>query len=1056
MTGRQRSLSLLLSRVTSSFGIKMAAGRRRWWLWSSVAWLLLAAAAIARASAGEAVVSSVDPSDAAPQCVRLAPRILTARQKQLLCSPVSFVAAGTRRGYDGLDEGDVAMPAKCAVLALETRATRPLATKHENDSVLPHVLSLCAGARDMEPASCWLQFPTYQRHHHAATDTQSASPFIQVCRSAQDTAPAKCFQLWLRSSAFLLARDAQEAQPTAIRVCQSMRTHIMSEFAACVKKGARIVGAAAAFPLCEFVVPASDDGSQVAGNARRVIVDCARALARQRLPAVAIAEACARASPSPALSADVDDRQQKTIRPEACMLEAQRSLTQWMDATLFGNLCGQATQGLIAPVECAKMLKHDALRRLSSITSTLSSSSTQRRHQLSEFVARMCRGSVNANAVSACVQLLPPKTLSVTQVERLCSASAITRAKDASRTSEASNVFPAQCVARASPMLAMMARHRHSHSTKDESDRSALLLHLCEEATSAAPSECLASVQFDRRLSSELAVTLCARAGSDAPQKCLRRLERHISSSRLTVEDAATLCSDHDTVGHPNRAAECAERALRELGAHEPNTSKLVTDLCVHATSAVPAECLRQSPSTYALADKVALCRQAKSTDPARCAAQHLKRLTTSAQSRRLQIDLCHGATSQHPTQCALEAPYGMTAMEIVLLCRLAASSIPASCARAIAPSLRLPPEAAARVCSQATSTLPARCLSQEASMLLRRSDPITGSVIRRCRSAHAKLASLEITHVAYDCEQLRVNCPLSLTLRTLDQFNDEMATLSTGYLHVSAEYEASVDAEGALTDGAENASTSARWPLPSSAPTPRHAVLTGRTVVPIVNGSAVFSDLRFSSPGQFALTFRALPDGPEKVARIRIHADIEADSLVRRCHTLFLDQFQCVSTMTNNEQQYLKLPTPLFFRAADCHRHWVATSGGLAPLHPSRPLLFAMPRAVYAFLMYVHACKTLAGDALINPRCGLFQPCGRAARGHEQLGATWRDSRRGPARRAPRVPPAVARVAPGQVARRGAAARLAPPARGRLRARHAGVRRVAAVRSIMKREASR
>lgn len=954
----------------------MATGRRRRTCrhGPGLAGLLLAVAAVLRASEAVAAVSSLGPphldrgSDA--QCVHLAPRILTTQQKQLLCSSGRSDIGETGGGdaYDeDLDEGegDLTLPAKCAALALETRTTQPFATKRENKSVLPHVLDLCAGARDLEPVSCWLQFPTHQRHHQVTTDAYSTSPFIDVCRSAQDAAPAKCFQVWLRSSAFLLARYALDAQPTAIRVCRSLRTHMMSEFAVCVKKGVRLVGAAAAFPLCQFVVPGGEVDGQATASNRRAVVDCARTLARQRLPALAIADACARATSSLGLSAALDARQETTIRPEACMLEVQRSLTQWMDATLFGTLCDRAIQGATAPVECASMLKQDAHRRLDSLSSTSSTSQTQRRRQLSEFVARMCRGAVNASAVGACVQLLPSKTLSVAQAERLCSAAVITRSGGPNDASDG-NLFPAQCVARANPMLAMMARqrqHQRAHLAKDdnESDSAALMIRLCEKATSLAPSECLASTQFDRRLSTELVVALCARASSDAPQRNLRRLQQQISSNRLTVEDAVALCSDSDTTERPNRAADCAERALRELGAHVPGTSELVTDLCAQATSAAPAECFRQAPSIYSPTEKVALCRQANSTDPARCASQHLKRLSTSPQDHQHQIDLCRGATSQSPAQCAKEAPYGMSAREIVLLCRRATSAMPAICARAISPSLRLPPEAAARVCSQAASTLPARCLSQEASVLLRRSEPITGGVIHRCRAARAELVSLEITHVAYTCEQLRVNCPLSLTLRAFDQFSDEMPALSAGYLHASAEYEASLYDENVLSDGIGNASIPTRWPLHSST-TSRHPPLSGRTVVPIVNSTAVFSDLQFSSPGRFTLTFRVLPNGPEKIAWIRIHPDVEADSLVHRCHALFLDQFQCATNKdASSEQQYLKLPRQLFFQAADCHQHWAATTGGLAPLPASRQLLFSMPRAVYDFLMCACGIRTRA-----------------------------------------------------------------------------------------------
>lgn len=856
-----------------------------------------------------------------PECVQQAPRIFSQQQKQALC--VVVVDANN----DSVIRKDLTGPAKCAELALEARASQLAPSRRDNDSVLPHVLSLCAMADGPEPAACWVSFPSSIRHKKVESYAVAAFPPVEVCRHAQDPAPASCFQMWLRASTFMLSQEAQQAQTSALRVCQSVQLFMMSEFKLCVKQGIRVIGATSAFPLCQFASP--EEGL----SNRRAIIECARTLVRSRLPASAIATACSKASASPQLlSKATEITSPEPVRPESCMLAAQQSLKHWFDATRFGDLCYQATQGSNAPVECANALRQDATRLISQSGTSVS----RQLEELSDFVVNMCRHAEDQSSVVSCIRLMPPKMLSTHQIVRICSASAM-------RVKARSAIFiPAQCIARALPKLAIMERRQQQqqNSFVDEEDTAAMLLRLCENAVSFSPSDCLASAQADRRLSRPLAVSMCSKAESDAPQRCFRRLQPHLSSNRLTVEHGVLLCA-----GNSSARAECAEIALREIGTSISDASVLVAALCTHATSTAPAGCLRMAPRSYSLAEKVALCKRAQSSDPALCASKHIKRLPRAQH----QIELCQGALSLAPAYCALEAPFGMTAREIVLLCQRADSTAPATCARAISTSLRLPQEAAARACSKANSTLPGRCLNQEAMKLLRRSAPISEGVIEKCRSAQAEVSGLEILQVTYLCELLRVNCPLSLTLRALDQFGDEMPDLSTGYVHLKAQY------EGPLDDVM-------LYPLADPAPgwmtllltTTEAENLLGRSFVPLMSGTASFSDLRFASPGRFTLTFRALPNGPEKVARIHIYPDLHGAALARKCHALFFEQFQSARTQDQTyDQAMLMLPSRLYLHAADCERYWNSNIAGIVPIPSSRHLAFAMPRVVLEFLMY-------------------------------------------------------------------------------------------------------
>lgn len=878
-------------------------GDRKWLKCVAVALLVSCLSPLLTPVSALIDASTDHPDVLRSRCTLAAPRLMTNAEKERLCDLTAFDA--------GIDP---TLPSKCAALALAERASQVTPTKRDQERIMPHVLSLCSGARDLGPARCWLKFPPHKRLHIASS---FPSPFVDVCRSALDSGPAECFLQWLQLSSLLPKRDADNSLSNVTAVCRR-QTAPADAFAACVKQTAHAVGSTLAFSLCQFVSDTS----------RRPVVECAMKLARKRLPPTAIADGCARAT------ALVSTEEIAAIRPEVCMVAAQKQLGMWMDAAIFGILCDRAPAGTTTPVECASELR-DFERRILAPTPTSNHMTAQfRRRRTSELVARLCRLTTNGTAVAACVQLLPPQLLSADHIIRLCGSRGATPVT-AARLQTDMSTFPARCVTRAKTLMRFWSF--------DASDGAQLTLpealtRLCEGAESLAPSDCLAAAQYNRQLSPSLRISLCRHAISDAPTQCLRRLKSHLTSRRLTVDDAVKLCGSTDAHRNTIHAADCASAVLRDemLGLVPAITSTFVARLCHQATSTAPAACYRAAPPGTAAVDRVSLCHHAESIDPAKCASLRITRMTSND-----LLELCRHAASGAPGSCALEAPFGMPSKDIASLCAQATSTQPAACARTVSLTLRVPWTTVARVCTEASSTIPAQCINHE---LLRHRVPITASLIRDCRAAIAKLAGLEIARVAYACDELQPHCPLSLVVHGVSQFGGDMPALSDGYVQLAADLESQ---DGDASDSSE------QW-------------ISGHTVAPFVNGSAKFADLQFTAAGRFVLRFRMLPDGPETVARIRIHRDVVAEDYAQRCDSLFA-KFQCFEATeeSDDDLQFLALASGFIMTAIDCEQRWAANAGGFALVgttaHGYR--VYALPRAVYDFLTYVrrlihsHSC---------------------------------------------------------------------------------------------------
>ncbi|KAE9004695.1 hypothetical protein PR003_g18275 [Phytophthora rubi] len=454
-------------------------------------------------------------------------------------------------------------------------------------------------------------------------------------------------------------------------------------------------------------------------------------------------------------------------------------------------------------------------------------------------------------------------------------------------------------------------------------------VHVCEQATSDAPSKCLADTQHDQTLSAKLRVQLCQRATSDAPQLCVKSLRKVVNAQRLDIYEAVAACRQAEDLGPADCVAELFQGAT-------PSPGKVAAQLCHAAKNSEPARCYSAAPLVYDDELKISLCKQAESTAPALCADSVITRI---AKQPLVKVALCRGATSSAPVACAIEAPFGMDAADLVVLCRSTTSTAPARCAQEVPAFLRIPSDKVAQVCAGATSTTPGRCLAhhiRHSCLLLRTVDSI--QIVNECRLAVAQPSALGLAQASYNCPELRPMCPLQLVVNVLDQYGDILADKEyrgNTVVYVSAVFTGIANQEDSY--------------LLRGQPT-----LQGPSYATIANGSAVFSNLLFTAAGQFTLTFRAGERVTEEVARVVVHPDHAAAALQTRCDELFT-RFQCSLQSPKRDYQYrelqvLHLPRAVHFNAISCERYWVDNIGGLSfsGFSSHNDVLYALPRPFY------------------------------------------------------------------------------------------------------------
>ncbi|EEY66272.1 uncharacterized protein PITG_03829 [Phytophthora infestans T30-4] len=474
---------------------------------------------------------------------------------------------------------------------------------------------------------------------------------------------------------------------------------------------------------------------------------------------------------------------------------------------------------------------------------------------------------------------------------------------------------------------------------------SAAAVQVCEQATSDAPSKCLAVTKHDRTLPTTLRVQLCQRASSDSPQQCFRSLRKFINARRMDNYDAVMTCQQAESIG----PAECVAELFHAIASV---TRKVVAQLCHAAKDVEPARCFAASPTFYDDELKVLLCNQAESAAPALCAKSVVTRF---AHQPSAKVSLCRGATTAAPAACAMEAPFGMDEESVVELCRSAKNTAPAQCAQEVLTSLNVPWHRVAQVCAGAASTTPGRCLAHYVRHSRLHFRALADhQVVVDCRHAVAQPSALRITKASYACPELRPKCPLQIVVTVLDQYGDPIVDNryddhDAGVVYMNAAFTGSYDKQHEYMHSG----------LPA---------LQGSTYAKIVNGSAVFSNLIFTEAGVFTFTFRAGEGVSDEVARVVVHPDLTAEALQNRCEKLFT-HFQCSAESAptpkrdyqRNDIQMLLLPCGLQLSAVTCGEYWMENIGGLAfrGFSATKYVVYVLPRPFYDLFTHKHGHPT-------------------------------------------------------------------------------------------------
>ncbi|KAG7382306.1 Peroxisomal membrane protein 4 [Phytophthora pseudosyringae] len=853
------------------------------------------------------VARAATKKDAWTKCIRSVPRSFTQPQQEQLCGP-------------NLSNGqDPTNPGQCAKLALGGRPLQPAKFASRAELLrAASIIQLCSRTQTTGPAKCWVAIPAQVRQQLLvafASPSPEANviseatmvPLVQVCQDAQDDRPAQCLLLWLELSKTLSKRDADGGLATAVALCKSFGGKV-SALKQCIKQTGphlrtRAGSEIGVLQLCQLV----RDGTNLPA-----VVECASELGRKHVLPTAIAQVCAGAS--------------GIVQPHRCFVEAQQRL-KWMGQDAQMSLCmNAAADAAVVPINCALEMK--------SIARTLlpSNPSFPLTAEYGMFVSNLCRSATNATTVIECVRLVPAHAFTASQVLRLCAAS--TMPGQMPEDGDSVSLYPTSCAAQARLLLQRSASTSVGDSNGMGMSASTAAVHVCEQATSDAPSKCLADTQRDQALSAKLRVQLCRRATSDSPQLCVHSLRKLVNAQRMDIYDAVAACRQTKSLG----PAECV-MGLFQLATSA--TGKVAAQLCHDAKTLEPARCFVASPTFYDDELKVLLCNQAESLAPASCAESVITRF---ANQPSVKVSLCRGAASAAPAACAVEAPFGMDEASVVELCRSAGSTAPARCAQEVSTSLSVPWHRVAQVCAGSASTTPGRCLahhSRHSRLLLRALDD--NQVVIECRRAVARPAALGIAKASYNCPELRPMCPLQLVLTVLDQYGDPMVenyhqVRDAGVVYVSATFTGSYDPQHKLVHRGE----------PS---------LQGPSYATIANGSAVFSNLQFTGAGEFTLTFRAGERVTEEVARVLVHPDLAAEALHSRCDKLFT-RFQCSAQSPpslnrdhqRNELQLLRLPHGLQLSAVSCGQYWADNTGGLvfSGFSPPSHVLYALPRPLY------------------------------------------------------------------------------------------------------------
>ena len=275
-----------------------------------------------------------------------------------------------------------------------------------------------------------------------------------------------------------------------------------------------------------------------------------------------------------------------------------------------------------------------------------------------------------------CAEALPKNGLFDGNVLELCT--------------DAKSTHPASCYAN---LLKSLKRR-----IKDKENRQQFALVVCKNATDELIERCVTDAP--KVLNMDQMITLCGGGGNPIP--CFELFRRkHRDKIKLGIE----ICRGVDSVfpascsikipkeynameicmrATSEAPAECA-RFFKRKGRHGLKTGD-INIVCAHTTTLGPAMCVASCPKNLAGYQKVALCKNASSVEPARCYEEAISDKRIRSKRRQvLTVDyivkLCQNAESVAPALCMKHiSDKRLNLTERVHLCRNADSDIPAIC----------------------------------------------------------------------------------------------------------------------------------------------------------------------------------------------------------------------------------------------------------------------------------------------------------------------------------------------------------------------------------------
>lgn len=236
-------------------------------------------------------------------------------------------------------------------------------------------------------------------------------------------------------------------------------------------------------------------------------------------------------------------------------------------------------------------------------------------------------------------------------------------------------------------------------------------LAICRGSSSAAPADACANHKSISSLESSQIASLCPSSTvDDSSVRCFKR-----TPSSFTSQESVRLCAGSRT-HHPAECASSIEgRVIRRIGKDG------AIELCSGALSNGPATCASAAPAKMESETVLKLCQSAKSNYPAKCFKESGAAMSNSKDA---MVSLCKGSDSSAVVECALMAPYTMLPENKAKLCNQATSTIPAECAEFMwassatvaagtAEAALLNEDHVVKLCKGVTSVAPALCYFQ-------------------------------------------------------------------------------------------------------------------------------------------------------------------------------------------------------------------------------------------------------------------------------------------------------------------------------------------------------